>query len=515
MKYIYDHLFRWIPTALKIFYDCSSSNFNREDCLKSNYIHFLGENEKHLKLGRDEPEIEKTLYYNLRFFPKLESFESYSIRKSQRSLDFTYNPNLKIICVYNAICEKPLNLQHNRKLERLFLTNVKLPGLLDLSNNLLLRDLRVFSCLIENNLPDLTFNESLRSVNLLYCGLTDIHESFLTLPSGCSLDLNGNPMFEWNDLGNGPFENSEAFKKALDIAIKIMHIRKADPRYGPRFYPNSRFEELLDLWIPELNGRGGMDLAAQRAAANGVNVHAGNREQKTLAALNLLKEQQGLLTDEERDQAISEFTAYLESVSGISEEMRRLALHALGKSDELYGPRSANDFGSLLSDPHCGELQISDKEVIARHWIFSKTFVDPNPIRTEHERANAKLGMITALSTAYEPDPYQAGQIVRVCNHPGKVQRQVVNVLQGRLAGVDVDQPEPVAQPAQNWLQIPDYIPPYAALEAFFNIERHREIDNLHDLLAAANTFCAENERVEPFTFRAELRRYARNAEIV
>ena len=102
--------------------------------------------------------------------------------------------------------------------------------------------------------------------------------------------------------------------------------------------------------------------------------------------------------------------------------------------------------------------------------------------------------MITALSTSY------TGNEERVCNE-GKVQRLVINVLQGHLPGVDVD-------------QIPAEVAAAAALNMFFNVERNRGIANRGELLAAAELFCQENPRVGMLGFLAGIREYANGAEM-
>lgn len=216
----------------------------------------------------------------------------------------------------------------------------------------------------------------------------------------------------------------------------------------------------------------------------GVNVHAGNRDQKTIQALNLLKELQGPVPQNLIDAAVNEFIDHLQHAVGISDEVRQRAQYALD------GPHNGDDFGSLLSDAYCNSYQISGREVIARHWIFATTYRDPSDddILNSQERENAKLGMLTALDQSY-----MYGQ--RICGE-GKTQRLVINVLQGRLAGVSVD-------------EIPDIVSTFAAMEMFFNIARHQAIESRTLLLLEADQFCRENGAINRDGFMAEMNSYA------
>ncbi len=70
-------------------------------------------------------------------------------------------------------------------------------------------------------------------------------------------------------------------------------------------------------------------------------------------------------------------------------------------------------------------LSISGEEVIGRLWIFASKL-------TGSEETNAKESMVSGLKDSY--DEFMG----KVCN-PGKVQRLVVGVLQGRLPGVNIE----------------------------------------------------------------------------
>ena len=178
------------------------------------------------------------------------------------------------------------------------------------------------------------------------------------------------------------------------------------------------------------------------------------------------------------DQAKDAFVLYLDQ-SPIDPEQKELAKTAL-----LKPRRHGGEYGPLIDDSSftVRGLSLSGKELIARLWIFSSQLTEP-------EQTNAKSGMISSLR-----DSYDLGG--RVCN-PGKAQRLVVAVLQGRLAGVNIEGGMPIQIPAAQ------------AIAMFFADETRREIDMLHVLLAAANRFCDENRSVNRPEFIREIRAYA------
>jgi hypothetical protein len=265
---------------------------------------------------------------------------------------------------------------------------------------------------------------------------------------------------------------------------------QADLLQQPNLNRYNRIRELLgtplEEPLPALNQR--MEAAAVPGNV-AINVHANGRDQKTQAALALLRTAQGPIEPEQIALAVGSFTTYLETKMDITAETKRLALKA------LKGEPARNDFGPLLGDRSCGGYQISGEEAIGRFWIYADRYQDSN--HAEHsgnEQANAKLGMIQALSTSY------TGNEERLCNE-GKVQRLVVNVLQGRLPGVDIDRVGGVVSTA-------------AAVNMFFNVQNHRDIDNFADLMAAAALFCQQNPRVERGAFLVAIHAYADQQEI-
>jgi len=253
------------------------------------------------------------------------------------------------------------------------------------------------------------------------------------------------------------------------------------PGFDRRYRTRQLLETPLNQNLPPVGGMVEVAMAGNAA----INVHAGLRDQRTIAAIALLRGKQGILDQNQINQAMEEFKNHLQTIQGITPETRERALLA------LEGP-AANDFGSLLSDPQCGSYHISGAEVIARHWIFATTYEDPthNEQLAQRERNNAKLGMITALSTSYTP-----GTRERICNE-GKTQRLAISVLQGRLPGVDID-------------EIPALIPIVDAMAMFFAIPQHQGIETRTALLATADLYCQENPRVERLGFLAAIQNYA------
>ena len=209
-----------------------------------------------------------------------------------------------------------------------------------------------------------------------------------------------------------------------------------------------------------------------------MDVHEGDRDQRTKAAIKLLFEHQKHLTKDEVNRAKDRFIAYLETPS-INSTQKLLAQRA------LLEPRKNNeDFGPLISDQRFSilGLRITGEELIGRLWIFISHL-------TEEEQTNATTSMISALIDSY------SAPLVRVCNQ-GKTQRLIVAVLQGRLAGVNIEGDVISVSTSE-------------AIEMFFNIEAHQKIDTLKDLMEAANQFCDDHILVNRDSFIAEIENYA------
>jgi hypothetical protein len=213
------------------------------------------------------------------------------------------------------------------------------------------------------------------------------------------------------------------------------------------------------------------------AAPGTVSVHKGNRDQKTREALEILKAKQCELSEEQIYIEVDEFRAYLEVQENI--ELKNKAQRALERAKiegEIFGPLLTDDTFTIMG------YEMPGREVIARMWLFCKTYTEAGKgsIEIERERQNAKQSMVVALSECFDEFNSQ------VCN-PGKVQRLCTRVLQGRLAGVDIDgisQHTPVAR-----------ITPQLITEMFFT-EARRAIESKAQLLAEVDIFCEAHPEI-------------------
>lgn len=223
-----------------------------------------------------------------------------------------------------------------------------------------------------------------------------------------------------------------------------------------------------------------------------INVHHGNRDVKTREALIKLQEYQGALKQESIQQAVREFIDYLKTTSEEPDEEKKInALRTL-----QHPPETPDDepFETLLGDPmfDISGASFYGPETIARLWIFSNSYQDPVlGTDIEQERKNARTAMIRALNASVEDG-------VIVCN-PGKVQRLVISVLQGRLPGVDVDQIQEENTP----IAVQD------AINLFFAKKERRQIRNREELLQTVKQFCEENQRIDKEGFLKEIQTYA------
>lgn len=247
----------------------------------------------------------------------------------------------------------------------------------------------------------------------------------------------------------------------------------------------SRIIELLETPlnqpIPPLNQA---NHAAQNAAV-GINVHNGNRDQFTRQGIELLKLATGDVTDVEIEQAKNSFINYLEAFQDNTIKTKALEAVRDGAVGSLFGPLLPDDTFTIYG------LRIPGKEVVARFWRFIENYNDPNG-NIELERNNAKIAMVQTLSRCFE------GNGKLVCN-PGKVQRLAVAVLQGRLAGVDIDE-----------IQEALVIPTNQAITLFFSLEWRQQLsldpNREEELIAEAMRFCNENPLIDRETFLAEVR---------
>ncbi|MEI7652600.1 MAG: leucine-rich repeat domain-containing protein [Verrucomicrobiota bacterium] len=214
------------------------------------------------------------------------------------------------------------------------------------------------------------------------------------------------------------------------------------------------------------------------AAAEGVNVHAGNRDQKTKEAIELLRKHQGDIAPEDTQRYVREFKEYL---YGCERPEQDLAIRA------LLGPRQVDEhFGPLLDGEifSVNGLTLTGDEVTSRMWLYASTHPEVK------EQNQAKEGMISALA-----DSYEHGSMV--CN-PGKTQRLAIRVLQGRLAGINIDGLKMITAEQ--------------VLTEFFQNETNQKIEKLDELLKAAEAFVNERPAITDelkMQFLKEVRKYA------
>lgn len=228
----------------------------------------------------------------------------------------------------------------------------------------------------------------------------------------------------------------------------------------------------------------------------GINVHAGNRDQKTREAIALLRRAQGNLSSRQMEQAQRAFIEYLDT-SPFNEADKAIVKRVLftPKEDLPPGDPRRELFGPLIDDREFSilGLMMTGREILARHWLYASSLPES---RENHEQTNAKHGMIRALIDCCLENGH------RLCNQ-GKTQRLAVAVLQGRLRGVNIEEDDSQRQVRTN-----------VAMSMFFNTTDHQRIDQLAPLLEAANRFCDQNALVNREEFLGQIREYARQGQI-
>lgn len=210
----------------------------------------------------------------------------------------------------------------------------------------------------------------------------------------------------------------------------------------------------------------------------GVNVHVGNRERQTELAIERLRIHQTGVADYEIAQAYNSFVNYLDNTTDIPDAMKQDARHV------LLDP-NGNHWGPLIAPGgfNIYNMHVDGKTLIGRLYLFAMSF-------SGVERDNALRGIVAGLADGMD-------QGYRVCN-PGKTQRVVISVIQGRLAGVNIDA-----------VEIPVQIPTNQAMNLFFAVEAHRNISDYTELTNVANNYCNDNPAVIRAEFIAEMTAYA------
>lgn len=222
-------------------------------------------------------------------------------------------------------------------------------------------------------------------------------------------------------------------------------------------------------------------------AEEGINVHDGERDSRTGNALRLLieatKEQLPIGTgarSEKVQVAIECFKSELEmwSQEAGKAEIVEKAKKALGDIYcEGFPPLLTGDIGGRRLT--IGGLQTTGEEFLVRIWIYIEAIAD------ETDKGMAKESLSLALADSIN------GYGRLVCN-PGKVQRIMVGVLQGRLDGVNIDgMAYDLDEEEQDKLTADD------AVKAFFRDEKKQKITNWKSLKEVGEIFVKENPRVE------------------
>ena len=195
-------------------------------------------------------------------------------------------------------------------------------------------------------------------------------------------------------------------------------------------------------------------LAGANPYAAGINVHAGNRDAKTAAAVEALMSRkvdqtdldnayQGLMValgqlKEDRYPDLRDWEAKKQRALYIS------IIRTLGQDETGQAAlRTTGDFGGLLTGHECqitlGGQQYQAQEFLARLWHFAMTY-QPQDHETAAENANIRVGILSGLADGLQSDTSTSNHVV--CD-PGKVQRLITATLQGRLMTaqglVDVD----------------------------------------------------------------------------
>jgi hypothetical protein len=178
---------------------------------------------------------------------------------------------------------------------------------------------------------------------------------------------------------------------------------------------------------------------------HGVNIHSGDRDDRSTQAMALLLDAQKDLTINWEEQ-FNDFEQNIDVVLDIVIQDTQLRLKEAELHRESYenvikkrtadkvrvkqvlgmgGVQRVDGFGSLLSARISGYglRDMHPKEFLGRFWYFAS--------HTE-DSLNAKISLMTVIADSIEGNDHL------VCN-PGKMQRMIVAVLQGRLKGVNID----------------------------------------------------------------------------
>ena len=199
---------------------------------------------------------------------------------------------------------------------------------------------------------------------------------------------------------------------------------------------------------------------SQKLYERGVNVHHNDRDSKTNEAIDILIEQTSFL---DHEKYYKKFIKYIENI----EEVKRQIVQKV-----LFGEnRTSKDFEGFFEKDVVYE-NFSGKEIIAKFWYFIKKY--------ENKKENLEDSFVNAILESYQDDNV-------VCN-PGKIQRMVSRILQGRLedkCGIKINIDFTEKKLKEN-KQITDYYEIQKILVPFINMYLYEEstrIKNWYDFI--------------------------------
>lgn len=181
------------------------------------------------------------------------------------------------------------------------------------------------------------------------------------------------------------------------------------------------------------------ELAEKAGNQNGllINVHASGRDRRTWKAIDLFKEESTKkyhFDPKSIDLEIKDMFAFFSNRQNFPDDS---TYHKARVTLGLEKSTDSNSYGPLIG----GHNDVRNKEILARMWHFTRVYDDPKAVSVEQkktERQNALKSFISGLASAVEHGDHL------VCD-PGKIQRLVISLLQGRIDKVNVDGEEYIA----------------------------------------------------------------------
>jgi hypothetical protein len=211
---------------------------------------------------------------------------------------------------------------------------------------------------------------------------------------------------------------------------------------------------------------------------NGIDVHFGDRDQRSYSAMDLLEIHNGPINNPSSmfNDMISELKQFNAPLMG---QKRTIALRVL--TEPVHDEKSNNWVWQPLHNNivHVGGRALNGTLFLAHLWKFCIQPADYN------ERVNRIFSLINGLANSVEDHQ-------RLCP-PGQVQHLVVSVLQGRLPGVNID---------NFTVSTPE------AMRLFFLIDGHSKLETRLEINAAVQKFLNENPMVDKDDFLNGVSKY-------